>query len=356
MLSILNKYLLRQNLLLVLIILFSGVSIYLIVDFVTRMNAIVGSGVGLATALRYFAWKIPLIITQIMPAIFMLGVIVQLALMYRNKEMIALETNSISFVRPALFFVFYAVAVFMVFLVFSETMGIKGYQATKSIWETEIRDKQIEGEGVSRLWFKEDRSIVFIKKAWPDQGRGEDISVYKLDGPDRVARVIQASEFTVADGKWILDSPVTTDTHELDRTRAKSLELEFETKLASFSIITSRMPLEALSMIMLGDLIADLRESGSNIEKLSTAWHGKIAYAFALVVMTILGLALVTLIKNIYALVTLSLVIVFLYYTVYVFGVSYAQEGLIAPFWGAWLANILFGILGMVQILWAEKN
>ncbi|MFO8053815.1 MAG: LptF/LptG family permease [Bacteroidales bacterium] len=116
------------------------------------------------------------------------------------------------------------------------------------------------------------------------------------------------------------------------------------------------MPLEALSMIMLGDLIADLRESGSNIEKLSTAWHGKIAYAFALVVMTILGLALVTLIKNIYALVTLSLVIVFLYYTVYVFGVSYAQEGLIAPFWGAWLANILFGILGMVQILWAEKN
>ncbi|MFP4084502.1 MAG: LptF/LptG family permease [Desulfonatronovibrio sp.] len=356
MLSILNKYLLKQNLLLVLIILFSGISIYLIVDFVTRMNAIMESGVGAATAMRYFAWKIPLIIAQIMPAIFMLGVIVQLALMYRNKEMIALETNSISFVRSAFFFIVYAVAVFMIFLIFSETVGIKGYQATKSIWETDIRHKQIEGEGVNRLWFKEGRTIVFIKKAWPDQGRGEDISVYTLDGADRIAQVIQAPEFTVVDGKWILDSPVTTDTDQLDRTGAENLELEFETRLASFSIITSRMPLEALSMAMLGDLIADLRQSGSNIEKLSTAWHGKIAYAFALVVMTILGLALVTLIKNIYALVTLGLVIVFFYYTVYVFGVSYAEEGLIAPFWGAWLANILFGILGGIQILWSEKN
>lgn len=356
MLSILNKYLLRQNLLLVLLILFSGISIYLIVDFVTRMNAVMESGVGPATAMRYFAWKIPLIITQIMPAIFMLAVIVQLALMYRNKEMIALETNSISFVRPAVFFVVYAVAVFTVFLIFSETMGVKGYQATKSIWEKDIRDKQVEGQAVSRLWFKEGRTIVFIKKVWPDQGRGEDISVYKLDGPDRVAQMIQAPEFTVTDGIWILNSPVTTDTDELVRTGAENLKLEFETKLASFSIITSRMPLEALSMTMLGDLIADLRESGSNIEKLATVWHSKIAYAFALVVMTILGLALVTLIKNIYALVTLSLVIVFLYYTVYVFGVSYAQEGLIAPFWGAWLANVLFGTLGMAQILWAEKN
>jgi lipopolysaccharide export system permease protein len=39
-----------------------------------------------------------------------------------------------------------------------------------------------------------------------------------------------------------------------------------------------------------------------------------------------------------------------------VFGVSYAEEGIISPFWGAWLANILFGTLGAGQILWADRN
>jgi len=116
------------------------------------------------------------------------------------------------------------------------------------------------------------------------------------------------------------------------------------------------LPYEALSIFTLRQLISQLKESGSNVERLATAWHSKIAYAFALVVMTILGLALATVIRNIYALVTLSLVIVFLYYAVYVFGVSYAEEGIIGPFWGAWMANILFGTLGMAQILWAEKN
>ena len=356
MLTILNRYLLKQNLFLMAIILFSGISLYLIVDFVSRMNAIVDSDIGLSVAMMYFAYKIPLIISQIMPAIFMLAVIVQVALMYRSNEMIALETNSISFVRPALFFIIYAALFFIVLLIFSETMGVKGYQQTKTIWDSDIRQRQIEGRGVEQLWFKEGLSIIFIRKAWPDMGKGVGITVYKLEGPDKIDEIIEAPEFTVSRGKWILSRPVTLKTHEFQKEEMDSMELFLKTELTSFSIMASRLPYEALSIFTLRQLISQLKESGSNVERLATAWHSKIAYAFALVVMTILGLALATVIRNIYALVTLSLVIVFLYYAVYVFGVSYAEEGIIAPFWGAWMANILFGTLGMVQILWAEKN
>ncbi len=356
MLSILNKYLLKQNLLLMLIIIFSGISLYLIVDFVTRISAIVESGIGLATAAKYFAYKIPLIISQIMPAIFMLAVIVQVALMHRNNEITALETNSISFVRPALFFIIYSVLVFMVLLAFSETMGIKGYQQTKSIWDSDIRQRQTEGRVINQLWFKEGQTIVFIRKAWPETHEGIGITVYRMESPDKISEIIEAPEFAIIDGKWILSKPVILKIHEFQRVEMESMEIPLNTELSSFSAIASRLPYEALSIFTLGHLITRLKESGSNVEKLTTAWHSKIAYAFALVVMTILGLALTTIIKNIYALVTLSLIIVFLYYTVYVFGVSYAEEGIIAPFWGAWLANILFGVLGMGQILWMDRS
>ncbi len=356
MLSILNRYLLRQNLFIMFIILLSGISIYLVVDLLERINNIVDSEVGFAIALKYFAYKIPLIIAQIFPAIFMLSVIIQVAVMFYNNEMLALETNSISFSRPVFFFITYAFVFFLILLAFSETIGVTGYQKTEHIWNVDIRQRQVEEKEINDLWFKEEQKIIFVGKAWPEQGRGKDIAIYDLEGADTIKRIIRADTFVTRPDKWILSDPVILQTHEFQKTAVDQLEFPIKTELSSFTIRDSRLPLDALSIFTLGSLITQLKESGSNVEKLATAWHSKIAYAFALVIMTILGLALATVIKNIYALVTLSLVIVFLYYTVYVFGVSYAEEGIIAPFWGAWLANILFGTLGMAQILWADRS
>ncbi len=356
MLSILNKYLLRQNLFLMFIILLSGISIYLVVDLLERINIIVDSGAGFAVALKYFAYKLPLIIAQILPAIFMLSVIIQVAIMFYNNEMLAMETNSISFSRPVVFFIVYAFIFFLILLTFSETIAIKGYQETEKVWNVDIRKRQAEQKTISDIWFKEGQRIVFVGKARPEDGRGEDITVYDLHEPDSIRQIIHADTFEAEPGKWTLHDPVVLETHEFRESAEDLLELGIKTDLSSFSIKDSRLPFEALSILTLGKLIHQLRESGSNVEKLATAWHSKIAYSFALVVMTILGLALATVIRNIYVLITLSLVIVFLYYTVYVFGVSYAEEGIIAPFWGAWLANILFGTLGAGQILWADRN
>ncbi|WP_045210681.1 LptF/LptG family permease [Desulfonatronovibrio magnus] len=356
MLTILHKYLLRQNFILMSIILISGIAIYLIVDFVTRMNAVVESGIHVTTALRYFGYKIPLIVTQIMPAIFMLAVIIQLALMYRNHEMTALGTSAISFVRPAMFFIAYSFIMFFILLLFAETIGIRGYQETKIIWDSDIRQRQIEGRGIENLWFKEDETIVFIRQVWPDSNMGSEIIVHRLKGQDTIQEIIRAPGFQVEKGVWKLMQPVITDVHGYKVTFQEEFQMTLRTDLSSFSAIASRLPYESLSIFTLSTVITQLRDSGSNVERLATAWHSKIAYAFALVVMTILGLAMITLIKNVYALVTLGLVVVFLYYTVYVFGVSYAEEGLIPPFWGAWLANVLFGTLGLGQIIWSRRE
>ncbi len=355
MLSTLNHYLLRQNLLLMFIILLCGIGIYLVVDLLERINIIVDSQVGLDVALKYFISKLPLIISQILPAIFMLSVIVQIAIMFYNNEMLALESNSISFSRTVLFFIFYAFVFFLMLLVFSETLGVRGYQETEKIWNVDIRQRQVEQREINDLWFKDQQRIIFVKKAWPQQGKGKGLTIYELQGTDRIREIVQADTFKAAPGKWTLHNPVLLKPHEFRSWERDTLEVPLKTDLTSFALTDSRLPVEARSIFTLGSLITQLKESGSNVEKLATAWHSKIAYPFALVVMTVLGLALATVFRNIYILVTLSLVIVFLYYTVYVFGVSYAEEGLIGPFWGAWLANILFGTLGIGHILWAER-
>ncbi len=354
--SVLNKYLLRQNLFYTAVLLFSGTMVYLIVDFVGRMNAMVEAGLGAIQVLEYFVFKMPLIVSQTLPAIFMLGVLIQLAMMHRSNELVAMESSAISFRKPAVFFVGYALVVFLLLFVFSETLGVRGEQVTRQIWNEDVRDRQAAAEGLEDVWFKDRDYMIHIERAHIEEGKGEDFTAYKRSDPGMIREIIKAPGFEIHKNRLVLRDVTIFKPHSLERQSAQEMEIEVKIDLRSFALVDSDLPYQAWSIFTLAGLVSQLKEGGSNVEKISTALHSKIAYPFALVVMTLLALALFTRIRNIYALVTLGLVIVFFYYTVYVFGVSYAEEGLVSPFFGAWTANLFFGILSLLQIFWVDRR
>ncbi len=354
--SVLNKYLLRQNLFYTAVLLFSGTMVYLIVDFVGRMNAMVEAGLGMFQVLEYFAFKMPLIVSQTMPAIFMLGVMIQLAMMHRSNELVAMESSAISFRKPASFFLGYAMVVFLLLFVFSETLGVRGEQVTRQIWNEEVRDRQAGVQGLEDVWFKDRDYMIHIQRAHIEDGRGEEFTAYKRSDPGRIQEIIKAPEFEIHKNRLILSQVTVFKPHSLERQNVQEMELEVKIDLRSFALVDADLPYQAWSIFTLAGLVSQLRESGASVEKIATALHSKVAYPFALVVMTLLALALFTRIRNIYALVTLGLVIVFFYYTVYVFAGSYAEEGLVSPFIGAWTANLFFGILSLLQIFWVDRR
>jgi lipopolysaccharide export system permease protein len=109
------------------------------------------------------------------------------------------------------------------------------------------------------------------------------------------------------------------------------------------------LPLQAL-----GKVIEELRESGSNVERLRTAWHGKWSYAFSMVTMALLALAMCTLFENLYVNLVLSLLVIFGYYGLYVVGITTGQKGLMPPRLGAWLANMLFSGSALLRLTWVS--
>ncbi|EFI34848.1 permease YjgP/YjgQ family protein [Desulfonatronospira thiodismutans ASO3-1] len=354
--SVLNRYLLRQNLFYTAVLLFSGTMVYLIVDFVGRMNAMVEAGLGALQVLEYFVFKMPLIVAQTLPAIFMLGVLIQMAMMHRSNELVAMESSAISFRKPAVFFIGYALVVFMLLFVFSETLGVRGEQVTRQIWNQDVRDREAAVEGLEDVWVKDRDYMIHIERAHINEGRGKDFTAYKKSDPGKIQEIIKAPEFEVHKNRLLLRDVTVFKPHSLERQSLQEMEMEVKIDLRSFALVDSDLPYQAWSIFTLSALVNQLKESGASVEKISTALHSKIAYPFALVVMTLLALALFTRIKNIYALVTLGLVIVFFYYTVYVFGVSYAEEGVTAPFVGAWTANVFFGILSLLQLFWMDRR
>ncbi len=171
--SNLSRYLARQNLFLLLLCLGGGIGIYLLIDIFDRINNFLHAGVPTGVMATYFAAKIPLIVSQILPMVFLLSMVIQLGILAHTRELLALQAGGQSTWRVASFFLVYALLFSLVQLGFSEYLGVKGLQITSRIWKEDVRDSG-SYDLVRNLWFTDGPRIVRLGKAWPAQGRAED--------------------------------------------------------------------------------------------------------------------------------------------------------------------------------------
>lgn len=81
-----------------------GTCIYLLSDVFDRLDDFIRAGLGVETILFYFLVKIPVIVSQLMPAIFLLAMVIQMGVLTRSKELLALQAGGVSFAWLIRFF------------------------------------------------------------------------------------------------------------------------------------------------------------------------------------------------------------------------------------------------------------
>ena len=355
--KILGRYLLRTNLYYISVCLALGVGIYILSDLFDRLDDFVEAGLGFKTIVVYFLVKTPLIISQILPVIFLLSVMVQLSIMGRSRELLALQTGGVPLDKVVLFLVIYGVVWAGVQLGFSQLVGVHGEQEAYRIWKEEVRDQPIDNRIMTDVWFREGPYVVKIDTLYPyrEEGEGEGVTVYMLDDQELEWRkIIRAETFRVDDNTWTLYQAEVVDPTDFSFSTQGMMNLPLQHDLQSHTAIEgdpARLPLWRLSLE-----IERLRASGSNVERLRSAWHMKLAYAFSIPVMALIAMALVTWRDNIYLNVALSMVLAFAYYGGFVVGASAGEKGLVPPFLGAWGANLVFGLLAMARLSWVFRS
>ena len=353
-LGVLSRYLIRQNLYLMGICLAVGACIYLLSDIFDRLDDFIRAGLGAETILLYFVVKVPMIVSQLMPAIFLLALVLQFGILARSREMLALRAGGVSFGWFIRFFIIYALIWSGGQLVFSQFLGVFGDYEAHRIWKEDVHKRFIDELTIDNLWFRDGPFIVTAKQAFPGKSRAEGITVYEFTTDNQeLIRILTAKKALVDDHGWGL-----LDVHELDtRTfvgvNRLSQFLSVRQNLKAYAAVevkgdTSRLPLFELSKA-----IQKLEESGSNVEMLQTVWHGKLSYAFSMVVMALVALALITWSENMYANIGLSLVFIFAQYGVHVMGISAGEQGVLPPIVAAWLGNGIIGGLALLRLAWA---
>lgn len=351
-LGALSGYLVRQNLFLMATCLGAGTFIYLLVDLADRLDHFIDAGLGARQILTYFAVKMPLIFAQILPAVFLLAVVIQIGLLVRSREMLALRAGGLSVTWFIRFFVVYALVWSLGQLVFSQFIASYGEQEATRIWREEVRKRQLDKRVVKSLWFREGPYIVHAGEAQPTMSRVSDVTVYEFDREaNRLARIMTAKKGFVDEHGWGL-----LDVWEIEAADFSSMKMlthfiplrqDMRGFLSADVGDRSDLPLWHLSRV-----IDELRESGSNVERLRTAWHGKWSYAFSIVTMALIALAMCSFFENMYLNLVLSMVVVFGFYGLYMLGLTSGQKGLVPPLAGAWLANVLFMSLAGCRLFW----
>lgn len=82
--SLLFRYLTKNNAMILLPTLAVGIGLYVLTDLFERLDNFIEAGLSVGMVLTYFVVKMPLVISQILPVIFLLSTVIQLCIMARS--------------------------------------------------------------------------------------------------------------------------------------------------------------------------------------------------------------------------------------------------------------------------------
>ena len=91
--TVIHRYITRLFFKYLALVLVAVVTLYLCVDFFSRIDRFMSHGTAPVQIALYFVFKIPLIISQIAPAGILLAVLSVFGLMGRNNEIVALKSG-----------------------------------------------------------------------------------------------------------------------------------------------------------------------------------------------------------------------------------------------------------------------
>jgi LPS export ABC transporter permease LptG len=187
----------------------------------------------------------------------------------------------------------------------------------------------------------------------------QDIMIYELSR-ENFSRTITAKK-----GEWVADTwKLENGTiHNYDKEGKISYDMNFSAiniivkeDLQKF-FINQREPIEINSK-ELKQQISILQRVGADTKRLEVILHMKYSVPFSGLIFILLGVPLGLRVKRGSKAtgIIISIVLVFVYYVFVSTARAFGNGGVLATALAAWLPNIIFAILGIILIFWAEKK
>lgn len=356
---VISRYLIAEFFGIFVPIVLAFVLLYLVVDFFDRLTILLKNHATAGAALKYFLFKIPLMVTQTMPPAVLMAMLVSLGTLSRRNEIVALRASGVSLYQMAVPLLGVAALISFGTLAWNETVVpycTREYQHVNNI---EIRKRTERGILNEReIWYHGADGFYNIDHIDARRQTLFGVTIYKTDQKFDLDTIVHVASAQWTDGAWVSTDAelrtIATDgvivSEHIDPRRV----LIHET-LGDF--LEVRREPEELSYMALRQRIQDLTRKGIDAANYLVDLHLKLAVPFASFVLACVAVPLAGRVQrhpSVAAILFTGLVVGFAYWVILALTNSLGQSGVLPAVVSAWASNVVFFLLGVALFLSTE--
>jgi lipopolysaccharide export system permease protein len=335
---------------------------YLLGDMFDRFNDLIRYGGFGLLGLEYFALKVPLIVSQLLPVAGLAGVLLGFALLNRSGEVLACQQLGISRLEMTAPVLVMAALISVFDFTLSETIVPSATRAARYLYEVELKKRQLKGVFANQsIWVRIRDGFLsadhYDKRAVTLQG----VTLYHI-APDYSLRGIAHAATAQWNGReWVAAG--TSTSYQVGRNGSVSGGGRagiFGGSLKPSDLSLLRLDPEEFSLWELDRYISGLKHKGLDPGGYLVDRDLKYAMPISCIIMVALGIALsldplprhLSLGRSFGH----ALVIGFGYWLAFGLTSSLGHSAIIPPWVGAWTPNIIFAVLALAIFLVGEER
>jgi len=354
--SVGNRYLIREFLALFVPILTGFVLLFLIIDFFERLRSLLENNASTMSAIRYFGFKIPLMVTLVVPPAGIVAMLLSLGLLGRRNEIIALRASGVSLLQMALPLLAMGALISVAALVWNETVVPYCAQRFQYVNVVEIRKRQERGILSEReIWYHGASGFYHIDMLDSRRQALVGLTIYRSDPDFALHSVVEIESAQWTGNGWRLqgavERAVSADGEVSTRHLPADAQVMTET-IADF--LDVHRDAEELSYLALRRRIAELHRKGIDASTFLVDLNMKLALPFMTLVLIAVAIPLAGRVRrnpSIAAIAGLGCVLGFGYWVLLGLTNSLGLSGALPPVLSAWAANIVFSLIGIALFL-----
>ena len=359
LMTILDRYLAKEILKCLVIVLAVVLGLYVIVEFFNKADNFMEAGLPVSRLIRYLQLKLPLIIVQITPIGVLLAVLVALGLMNKNNEIIALKGGggSVYFLLRAVLSIAVLLSIVLFFL--SEIVVPITISKANRIWLAEVKNEPALLTRQKNIWIKQNRTIYFIKYFNPQNNSMSGVALNYFDDEFNLSKRVDASSALYKKGKWtfydIMQQELNAETRTYDMQYYPQRTVKIDIQPEDLKRVFKKS--EEMNIAELFSYIREVESEGYNATAFKVDLHARFALPVLTVIVCIIGIGIAVKRKGREGpsvSIALGALMAFLYWVLHSFCLSLGYGGLLPPFVAAWISNIIFSCYAVLNLINAE--
>lgn len=344
--KIVDRYIIRHFLPVFGLCLFAGAGLYFVIDFFEKIDNLLEKNVSSPEIISYFLFKIPAIISQSIPLASLLGSLIALGILKRNRELIALEAAGIhsrSYVKPVL--ICAGILAFCQFLI-DEGFARSMIHRAQQIWYQRVEDRK-ESLTMSHenIWFHGSEVIYQIRFYNKADLSLERVSLFFLDDSFRLTERLDAKRLVWRENGWSAYEGLVLRFEEsaIKQEWFEEKPLQLAENPQDFERLET-IP-EELGWMDLYSYSRRIQQEGYNARPYQVELNLRLALAFSTFVLALLGATTVLIMEphgGIAKSAAIALGITSVYFAFLQVGSALAVNGILPVIPGVWAGNFMF--------------